>query len=287
MNILLIHTKNGVKYAKKIQEYILDQGISCYLTRRKDIEKVIKDNNLEPTNTLIHSRVAGLYTNKILAGIENQGFKIINPSTTLELTSNKYKANAHAKKKHLPIAKTYKVDKLNYKKVKKLLKKYKILVLKPIHSQGQGIFCQKIDKNLSDEELIKILKSVPGEKIQVQEFIDYKILIRVIVIDYKVVDNAYVYDVPDQGWKCSVCLNPKIKKYKPESDELKKLAEKTAKAFKAKVNFIDFFQDKKGKFILNEINTACNLLIHEQVSGVAIHKHIGDFLIKELQNLNK
>ncbi len=138
---------------------------------------------------------------------------------------------------------------------------------------------------MSDEQLIEILKTVPGKEIQIQEFIDYKMLIRVIVINYKVVDNAYVYDIPDQGWKCSVCLNPKIKKYESNSDELKNIAEKTAKVFKAKVNFIDFFQDKQGKFILNEINTACNLIRHEQVSGVAIHKLIGDFLIQELKNL--
>ncbi len=144
MNIILIHTKNGIKYAKVIQGYILSEGINCYLARRKSIKQVIEDNNLKPGNTLIHSRIAGLYTNKMLAKIENEGFKIINPSRTLELTSNKYKANNLAKKKGLPIAATYKIDKLKHKKVKKILKKYNSLVLKPIHSQGQGIFVKKL-----------------------------------------------------------------------------------------------------------------------------------------------
>jgi glutathione synthase/RimK-type ligase-like ATP-grasp enzyme len=285
MNIILIHTKNGIKYAKVIQDYILSQGINCYLSRRKSIKQVITDNNLKPNNTLIYSRIAGKYTNEKLAKIEAMGYKIINSTSTLELTSNKYKANLHAAQKKLPIADTYKINKTNFAEIKKLLKKYKILVLKPIHSQGQGIFCHKIQDNLSAKELKAKIKEVPGEEIQVQGFIDYQKLIRVIVIGYKVVADSYTYDIPDQGWKCSVCLNPRIKKYEPSDDRLKDLAEKTAKAFEAEINFIDFFEDKKGKFILNEINTACNLIRHEQVTGVDIHKYIGDFLIKKLKKL--
>jgi len=285
MNIIIIHTKNGIKYAKVIQEYILSQGINCYLARRKSLEQTIKDNNLEPKNTLIYSRIAGHYTNIKLAKIESLGFKIINSSETLELTSNKYKANLHAAQKKIPVADTYKINKTNFAEIKKLLKKYKILVLKPIHSQGQGIFCQKINNGLSAQELETKINEVPGKEIQVQGFIDYQKLIRVIVVDYKAIANAYTYDVPDQGWKCSVCLNPRIKKYEPSDNRLKDLAEKTAKAFGAEINFIDFFEDKKGNFILNEINTACNLIRHEQVTGVAIHKYIGDFLIKKLKKL--
>ncbi len=285
MNILIIHTKRGIKYAKIIQDYILSQGVNCFLSRRKDIEMTIKENNLKPAETLIYSRIAGPYTNKKLVAIEKQGFKIINSPQTLELTSNKYKANMHAAENRLPVAKTYKVAKHNLEKIQELLKKYKILVFKPIHSQGQGVFCQKIKADISEQELRAKINLVPGEEIQIQQFIDYQKLIRVIVINYKVLANAYTYDVPDQGWKCSVCLNPRIKKYETEDDRLKKLAEKTAKAFKAKINFIDFFEDKDGEFILNEINTACNLIRHEQVTGVPIHKFIGDFLIQEVRKL--
>ena len=285
MNIILIHTKDGIKYAKIIQAYILAQGINCYLARRKSIEQIIKENKLEPKSTLIYSRIAGHYTNIKLAKIEALGFKIINSPQTLELTSNKYKANIHAAKKNIPVAKTFKVAKNDLKQIQELLKKYKTLVFKPIHSQGQGVFCQKVGSGLTTKELRENINSVPGQEIQIQEFIDYKKLIRVIVVNYKVLDNAYTYDIPDQGWKCSVCLNPKIKKYIPDNDSLKKLAEKTARAFWAQINFIDFFEDKKGNFILNEINTACNLIRHEQVTGVAIHKYIGDFLIKEVKKI--
>ena len=285
MNIIIVRTKRGFKYAQKIQKYIISQGFNCYIARRWELNQVIKKSNLRPGNTLIHSRTAGRITNKKLAKIEAMGFKIINSVKTLELTSNKYKANILAAKNNIPVAKTHKVKIDDLKTIKIFLAKYKVLVLKPIHSQGQGVFCQKIDSNITEKELIEKVDIVPGEKIQVQEFIDYKKLIRVIVIDYKALDNAYTYDMPKQSWKCSVCLNPKIKKYIPESDKLKKLAEKTARAFKAQVNFIDFFEDKKGNFILNEINTACSLFIHEKVTGVPIHKYIGDFLIREVKKI--
>jgi glutathione synthase/RimK-type ligase-like ATP-grasp enzyme len=287
MNIIIVRTKKGIKYAQKIQNYILSQGIICYLAERSELEGMITKYNLKPGNTLIHARCAGTTTNKILAQFEKLGFRIINSSKTLELTSNKYLANLHAKKNKLPIAKTYKLLENDLLGLKKLLQKHKTIILKPIHSQGQGIFCQKIDSNYKDAELKTILNSVPGQEIQVQEFIDYKKLIRVIVIDYKVLAKACTYDIPAMSWKCSVCLNPKIKKYNLVNTELKKLAEKTARVFEAQVNFIDFFEDQRGEFILNEINTACSLLIHEKITGVPIHRYIGDFFIKEVKNLTK
>jgi glutathione synthase/RimK-type ligase-like ATP-grasp enzyme len=284
MNIIIVRTKKGLKYAQIIQNYILSQGIDCYLAERSELGEIIRKYNLKPENTLIHARCAGTTTNKILAQFAKQGFKIINSPKTLELTSNKYLANLHAQKNKLPIAKTYKLIKNDLFGLKKLLNKHKVLILKPIHSRGQGIFCQKVDFNCKDEELKRILNSVPGQEIQVQEFIDCKKLIRVIVIGYKVLADAYTYDVPAMSWKCSVCLNPNIKKYDLQDMKLKKLAEKTARVFKAQVNFIDFFEDQKGQFILNEINTACSLLIHEKITGVPIHRYIGDFLIKEVKN---
>ena len=131
------------------------------------------------------------------------------------------------------------------------------------------------------------MESVPGDDILAQEFIDFEILIRVIVIGFNSIKDATIYDMPDKDWKCSVCLNPGIKKYTGGNTALFEIAEKTARFFNAKVNFIDFFQDRKGGFILNEINTACNLFFHEQVSGVKINEIIGDFLIKEAEKIIK
>lgn len=287
MNILIVRTKKGVKYAQKIQDYINYRKLNCYVATIREIKDFMKKYKLKPINTLIYSRTAGRITNMKLAEIEKTGFKVINSPKTLELTSNKYKANIHAAKNNISTAKTYKIKKDDLSLIKDLLKKHKIMVLKPIYSQGQGIYCQKIEVGLLEQELRNKINIVPGKKILAQEFIDYQKLIRAIVIDYEALKNAYTYDTPNQNWKCSVCLNPNIKKYEPGDDKLEKLAEKTARTFQTKVNFIDFFEDKKGNFILNELNTACSLFFHEKITGAPIHKYIGNFLIKEAGKINE
>ena len=279
-NILLIRTKKGLKYAQIIQDYLWSHGLRCFIAEIDSVPNVMEQNWLDPQNTLIHSRTAAPLVNKKIAQLEKNGFKVINSSRTLNLTSNKYLSQKHAKKKGIPVAETYKVSKENLNKIKAIIKKHGEVVLKPIFSQGQGIYCNKVDSETPEKTLKEMLASVPGKIIQVQQYINYKKLIRVIVIGYKALKEATVYDVPAEGWKCSVCLNPKIKRYTPENDALFKLAEKTAKAFDAQINFIDFFEDANGNYILNEINTACSLRIHESVSGCKIHKVIGDFLAR-------
>lgn len=285
MNIILIRTANGIAYAKKIQRHISACGVRCRVIDIDSLLPMIKRYKLQPSSTLIHSRTAGLETNQKIADIEKLGFTVVNPSNVLTLTNNKYLAQVHARDKKLPAAKTYKVKKENIRRILSLLREHKTLVLKPIYSQGQGIYCEKISSNIKKDKLKKLLNAMPGRNIQVQQFINYKKLIRVIVINYHALKNATAYDEPKKNWKCSVCLNPEIKKFKigSSSNALFKLAEKTARTFGAKINFIDFFEDRSGKYYLNEINTACNLSIHEKITAVPIHKYIGDFLIKELR----
>lgn len=287
MNILLIRTKAGIEYATHISDYIISRGVNCFITDVHEAGDFLKSHGLTPSNTLVHSRTAGPVTNDKIADLERAGFTVINPSKTLNLTSNKYLSQVHAEECGIPVAKTYKVDKNEVKKVRDILSRYNWVVLKPVFSQGQGVFCRKINDGIGDAELAEIMKSVPGDEIQVQQFIDYEILIRVIVIGFKAVRDATIYDLPDKDWKCSVCLNPGIKKYNDGTDALFDLAEKTAREFSAKVNFIDFFRDKKGDYILNEINTACNLFFHEEASGVKINELIGDFLINQAELLHK
>lgn len=288
MNIIIVHTKRGIEYAQYLQQYLSSQAkVTCYISDIPSLEELIKKNNLSSHNTLIHSRTAGPNANKKLAAIEQRGFTIVNSVNTLTLTSNKYLSFEHAQKNNLPVMLTYKIKKTDINTIQNLLFQYKKLVLKPIISQGQGIYCHKIEKNISQKALNEILAMIPEEEIQVQQYIDYKKLLRVIVINFKALKEATTYDAPKEGdWKCSVCLNSNIKKYSNTQDEtLFTLAENTAKAFDARINFIDFFEDQEGKFVLNEINTACNLFIHEKITNVSIYKCIGDFLLEEYKRL--
>jgi glutathione synthase/RimK-type ligase-like ATP-grasp enzyme len=286
MNILLVRSKLGLPYATHIQDYIRSRDVKCEIADIESLDDVIGKNGFTPDNTLIHARAAGPNVNKKYVSLEKDGFTIVNSATALFLTSNKYKAQVHAGENKIPVAKTYKVKKTDVKKVLELLTKHGRLILKPIYSQGQGIYCKKVTDGIGDGELAAILESIPGDEIQAQEFIDFEKLIRVIVIGFKAIKDATIYDNPDKDGKCSVCVNPVIKKYRGGDDDLFELAERTAKAFNARVNFIDFFQTGKGDFILNEINTACNLLFHEQVSGVKINEVIGNFLIEESERIS-
>lgn len=278
-NILLIRTKKGLRYAEHIQRAVQTLGAQCVISDIDSLDATFKKYSLTPANTLIHSRTAGVKTNKKIACLERKGFHVINSSRALTLTNNKYLAQKHAEKNGIPVAKTYKVNKKNVTRIRKLLMQYGSLVLKPIFSQGQGIYCYKVDVDLSDQKLIETLANIPGTLIQVQECIHYKKLIRMIVIDYKALVDAATYDEPSDGWKCSVCLNPAVKKYVVTDSVLIRLAEDTARAFGARINYIDFFEDAGGNFILNEINTACSLFFHEKVTGVAINEQIARFLV--------
>lgn len=282
-SVILIRTKKGLRYSEKIRDYLKSLGINAYIAEIDEVRDVLKNNNLTAKNTLIHSRTAGPITNEKIVLLEKEGFKIINSARTLELTSNKFLSQEHARKSGIPVADTYKVFKNDFSQIKDLLVKYGSLVVKPIHSQGQGIYCNKIGKELSDAGIKEIVSAVPGDFVQIQQLIDYKKLIRIIVIGYKALEEATIYDEPAGNWKCSVCLNPMVKKYEEGNADLMRLAGKTAKAFGAQINFIDFFEDRNGKFILNEINTACSLIIHEEITGVAIHRYIGDFLAAQAE----
>lgn len=284
MNIFLINSQKAKIYPQMFKEYLTSKGINCYSSKgeKEKIKSVIISQKLSPLNTLIYARTAGPHITETYKELEREGYKIINKSRATELTSNKYESQIFAKRNGLPVAHTYKINKKEIAKIKELAEKYGSVIAKPIRSQGQGLFCKKIDKDITSNEVVKLLADIPGEDIIVQEKIEYQKLIRVIVIGFQVLKEATTYDVPvASNWKASVCMNLNIRKYEMTNDKLVSLAEKIAKVFDCGVSFIDFFEDKNGNFILNELNTACSLIIHEKITSVKIHEHISDYLIEE------
>jgi glutathione synthase/RimK-type ligase-like ATP-grasp enzyme len=171
------------------------------------------------------------------------------------------------------------VDKTDTQVIANLTQEFGSVVAKPIHSRDQGLHCKKIEQMTRDDEIREIIADIPGPEIIIQEMIEYKKLIRTIVIGFQMLRDAVTFDVPTEDWKASVCLNPKIKKYNDHSEMLVDFAERTARALEAEISFIDFFEDKNGHFILNELNTDCDLSIHEQITGVKIHEYIANYLM--------
>lgn len=289
MNIFIINTDKAKLYPQMMKKYIETKGFVCYISkwREAEINSVISAHNLTPLNTLIHARTAGPHITDTYKKLEDNGFTVINKSTTTDLTSNKYNSQVFAAKHGIPVPQIYKLSKQAIKEIKNLADKYGSIVAKPIYSQGQGIFCRKIDNTESVAQMSQTVADIPGEEIIIQEYVPYVKLIRTIVVGYKILKGATAFDVPAKDeWKSSVCMNPKIKKYLDCNDKLINLAEQTAKSFEAEVSFIDFFELRNGKYILNELNTACGLIIHEDITNIKIHQHIVNYLVHRGLDLN-
>ncbi|MFH0906950.1 MAG: hypothetical protein V1829_01720 [bacterium] len=276
--IVIVKTIKGQKYADFISKQVNLAEYSCGITDIKGLKEYLNKNKCSPKTTIIHSRTAYPdYTYKVLKKLEQDGYKIINSAETIRLTSDKFNSCIYAIKKNIPCAETTKINKKEAVSfIQWKIKEWGRVVVKPITSQGQGEFCFKFDD--SNVNQIKEIDKIPAKELVVQKFINYSRLNRVIVIGFKVLEKAVFWDVPDQGWKCSVCLNPKIKCYKKAPKDLLEFAEDVAKKFKAEISFIDIFSTEKG-YVLNEINTACSLIIHEKISKYNISKKIADYLL--------
>lgn len=276
--IVIVKTIKGQKYADFIAKEINLAGHYCGITDIKNLREYLDKNKCSSKTTLIHSRTAHPnYTSKVLGGLEERGYKIINSPAAIRLTSDKFNSCIYAIKKDIPCAETIKIDKKEaIPFVKEKVEIWGRAVVKPMISQGQGEFCFKFDN--ADISQLKEINKIPTQELVVQKFVDYLKLNRVIVIGYGALEKAVFWDEPNQGWKCSVCLNTKIQCYKNPPRDLLEFAENVAKKFKAEISFVDVFSTKDG-YVLNEINTACSLIIHERISRYNISKKIADYLL--------
>lgn len=291
MNILFITAAAKYHaYQKMYARYFRKKSVGYHhATRiRSSIEATLAKRGLTSDNTLVYARAAGPKSSTSYRFLEQEGFSIINPRFATELTSDKYEAQAFAKRHGLPVADTFKCNKTAIDEIYGIVQKYEHgVVIKPIHSQGQGKYCHKLNRQTTKPTLRKLLEQVPGDEVVVQQRVRYRRLVRTIVVGGNMLVDATTYDFPRKGqWKASVCLNPKIKKYPSPNAKLIALAELVAHEFRCPISFIDFFEDHDGNFILNELNTACSLRIHERITGVKIHRHISDFLIRQAQSLS-
>ena len=210
--------------------------------------------------------------------LEKLGYRVINNSESLRLTSDKYASCVHAKAQNIPCAETVIVKKQDAEKIiQKKIGLWKDVIVKPQMSQGNGTFCFKFNSgNFSLDEI----KKVPTDNLIVQKYINYQRLNRVLVINKKALKKAVFWDEPDD-WKCSVCLNSKIKLYSYPDKKLLRLAEDISRKFNSEISFIDIFTTDSG-YVLSEINSACSLIIHERLSGYNISKDIASYLVAQM-----
>jgi len=276
--IVIVKTVKGQKYADFIAKEINLAGHRCDIVGIKGLKKYLDKNKCSPKTTIIHSRTAHpIYTYKVLKKLEDEGYRVINSSEVIKLTSDKYQSCVFAQENKIPCAETIKVFKKEASSlIKEKVRKWGRVVVKPIVSQGQGKFAFMFSKDNLKE--IEKIKDIPAKEIVLQKYIDYQRLTRIITIGFKAIKEAVFYDEPNGDWKCSVCLNPEIKLYQNPPRELLELAEDITRKIKSEISFVDIFTTENG-YILNEINTACSLITHERISGYNISKKIADYLL--------
>ena len=155
------------------------------------------------------------------------------------------------------------------------------LVVKPRFSQGDGRHCYLLEAP-PDAAALDRFAALPFSEFIIQEYVPYNALYRVIVINGHALSEAVFYDKPAAGWKCSVCLNPDIQHCPDPPESLLKLAEDFSRLIKAEITFADWFATDSG-WVFNEVNTACNLAIHERISKHDISAAIGNYIASRLR----
>ena len=305
MMFIIVRTSGGSKYARKIGKQLkrinhrhnwLIPSVNYFP------ESFAQRPRLNPRNTIIHARAAypdGPQWMRNLVDLEDRGYRVINNTEVLRLTSNKLKCAIKMMSMGLPHPKTWKVDGYtNMESFHRILSEENInkFVVKPYTSMDQGanveiveagivphqctcshcgnIHMTERENSIDIEELRAAIRRQPTSTVVVQEFVSYDCIYRVIVIGGRALPISWVdYPRPGAGnWKVSVCLNRRMSFVRNPSNALLRLAERTQEVIGGEINFIDIFGTRDG-YVLSEINTACNLSIHEEKARAAGSSH--------------
>lgn len=291
---VIIRTGSGRKFARRIGEELkrinrrnnwIMPSVGYFPT------SFAERPHLNPRNTLIHSRAAypecGWMNN--LVRKENEGFRVINTTEVLKLTSDKLKCATVMYDAGLPHPKTwaYYPRTSNIEILARELAENNItkFIVKPYTSMEQGAhvdvrqvqhICtcptcgnthrwEQTPNNPGDvvEHLREAIAGQPTGKVVIQEYVNYTAIYRVIVIGGRALPISWEDRPSEYRWKVSVCLNRGMMFVPRPDTELLRLAERTQRVIGGEINFIDVFKTREG-YVLSEINTACNLLIHEE-----------------------
>jgi glutathione synthase/RimK-type ligase-like ATP-grasp enzyme len=284
MNYLFLRTPLGRKYTIKIADEIRTLKNRGYVYRCGSLDLALSRHpEWDSKNLIIHSRAAhpdAPWMNK-LKELEQKGFRVINKTSVLELTSDKFESVEFLQDK-FELPRTFLLAKGNILSTDNVNKiRTEEVVVKPRYSQGGGEFVSKISKEkLRDREFLTNITGKFSCSAVVQEVIPYLGIARIFCIGGKSLP-VYTWDAPNPTrWKVSVCLNQKQVTSFPSyvnKDIIIMYAEEIQKAIGGEINFIDVFWTENGP-VLSEINTACSLLTHERITGFNISKSIAEYL---------
>jgi glutathione synthase/RimK-type ligase-like ATP-grasp enzyme len=318
MMFVIIRTGGGRAYARRIGQEIkridsrhtwICPSVGYFPTSFE------RRPRLNPRNTLIHARAAYPDTSwmRNLEAMERQGYRVINKTEVLKLTSHKLRCAQRMYAAGLPHPKTWEYNRSG--SLSSLINTIRgessadSFVVKPFTSLEQGANVRRVDRreqnhscvcaecghrhtvstSIRADDFRPAIDSQPGGPVIIQECVPYTEIYRIIVIDGRAIPISW-RDRPrswnSESWRVSVCLNRGMEFVQNPGSELLRLAERTQQEIGGKINFIDIFATPDG-YVLSEINTACNLTIHEEKARAAgsrhwnIAKKIAEYLTSE------
>lgn len=296
MNILFLTTGSGRnKFAKSLCKEAYRLGHKGYTYYCTSIDLAFSNHpEWTPQNLIIHPRAAnpGAWWMQRLEELEGKGYKVINSTKVLRLTSDKWESikilsgignipQTYLYDKDLDEFRDIYGDILNAHDVWFLLDEdYSEMVLKPRISQGQGkhVIRLSID-HLEDGTFKQEAKKIPGRLIIVQGFLTVHSIYRVFCFNGNSAKMVTVDFPSEDNWKVSVCLNKNQNvDGADENKDIVEFAEEIQRKIGGKVNFIDVFWTDNGA-ALSEVNTACNLSIHTKLTGLNLSKMIVEALL--------
>ena len=289
---MIVHTETSSSYARRIASSLNWINEHKHMNIRTSVVSVNEIPNTvdNPRGTLINARAAIPESNWMsrLEVLETSGVKVINSTRVLKLTSDKLTSgillNNVLGNQLCPM--TWELNKNDEDSNNGIYRNLAngFYVLKPYISMEQGANVTKFTKGLDSlDRFINIINSMPTTKVVLQRYIDYVGIHRVICINGHSLPFSFVDMVeyhPD-NWKVSVCLNKTTMRYNYNPNHrLLELAEQIQQSIGGNINFIDIFETRNGNYVLSEINTACNLGIHERLSNFNIHYQIAKELVR-------
>lgn len=283
MNIVIVRTGGGIKYGRRIGYKLFEFGHHFIIPRYDEFMSSLRS---KPTwtrnNTIIHTRAA--YPSRTgwmgdLFQLERDGWIVTNKPETIYLTSNKFKCAEALIRAGLPHPQTRLYRKRDWVDMGDIFPWGPEVILKPITSNGQGGYVKKINNRSSEEEILQIINSIPGNEIIIQDVVPYRGLYRVIVLRGNPLTTVWRDHPTAERWKVSVCLNPDMEVEQDAPQELLTLAVQAQTVVGGDINFIDIYQTRYRGYVLSEINTACNLTHHERLSSINLAFKIATELI--------
>ena len=213
----------------------------------------------------------------LLSVMEEYGIKLINSRMALEISSDKFLTSVYLERHNIPTPKTIVCE-----DPEEALVSFDNLggdvIIKPLYgSKGIGIsrlndkgFAENVIYSLAELEQIFYL----------QEFVEHQNRdIRIFVLGDKAI--AGMYRVSD-NWKTNIHAGAHMEPI-DLNNELKRIAEKSAKVTKTEIAGVDIIETDKGLQVL-EVNSIPGFTALQKVTDINLASEIIEFFLKTVSN---